>query len=75
MKLFLESAKQVGFEIELSDPGLSGYNDVAMISAKTGIPFFNFGPYGEGNHGADEWVSLQSIKDTKQVFKKFIGNI
>ena len=40
LKLFLESAKQVGFEIELSDPGLSGYNDVAMISAKNGIPVF-----------------------------------
>jgi acetylornithine deacetylase/succinyl-diaminopimelate desuccinylase-like protein len=75
LKLFLESAKQVGFEIELSDPGFSGYNDVAMISSKTRIPFLGFGPYGEGNHGPDEWVSLKSIEDTKNIFKNFIENI
>jgi len=75
LKLFLKSAKQEGFNIELSNPGFSGYNDVAMISSKMKIPFFGFGPFGEGNHGPDEWVSLQSIKDTKNVFKKFIGNI
>jgi acetylornithine deacetylase/succinyl-diaminopimelate desuccinylase-like protein len=46
-----------------------------MISSKTNIPFMGFGPYGEGNHGPNEWVSLQSIKDTKEVFKKFIEKI
>ncbi len=75
LKLFLKSAKQIGFDIELSNPGFSGYNDVAMISSKAKIPFFGFGPYGEGNHGPDEWVSLGSIKNTKNIFKAFIQNL
>jgi len=75
LKLFLKSAKQAGFSVTLSDPGFSGYNDVAMISSKMKIPFMGFGPYGEGNHGPDEYVSLKSIKNTKNIFKKFIGNI
>jgi acetylornithine deacetylase/succinyl-diaminopimelate desuccinylase-like protein len=75
LKIFLWSAKQAGFDIKISDPDLSGYNDVAMISSKMKVPFFNFGPYGEGNHGPDEYVNLQSIKDTKSIFEKFIQNL
>ncbi len=75
LEKFLNSAKKFGFDLEFSDPGKSGYNDVAMISSKTGIPFFNFGPYGEGNHGPNEWVSLKSMKDTKVIFKEFIKNL
>lgn len=75
LRKFINSAKKAGYKIKLADPGLSGYNDVAMISSKTGIPFLGFGPYGEGNHGPNEWVSLKSIKDTKEIFKKFIENI
>jgi acetylornithine deacetylase/succinyl-diaminopimelate desuccinylase-like protein len=75
LKIFLNSAKLLGFNLELSDPGFSGYNDVAMISSKTNRTLFGFGPYGEGNHGPDEWVSLHSMKDVKKIFKNFIQNI
>jgi acetylornithine deacetylase/succinyl-diaminopimelate desuccinylase-like protein len=75
LEIFLKSAKKAGFDLKLADPGVHGYNDVAMISSKIKIPFFGFGPYGEGNHGPDEWVSLRSIEDTKKIFKNFIKNI
>ena len=50
----------------------SGYNDVALINEKTGSDFVNFGPYGEGNHSPNEWVSVSSLGKTQRVYEKLI---
>ena len=75
LDLFSLAIKNSGFVVELADPALAGYNDVAMLSAAKNIPMLSFGPYGEGNHGPDEWVSLQSIENSVRVFKKFIESL
>jgi acetylornithine deacetylase len=41
--------------------GLSGWTDAALLTAN-GIPSVVFGPAGQGLHGAEEWVDLQSIR-------------
>ncbi len=64
-----QTAIQVlGKEIELGDPALAGYNDAAILGEALHAPVVNFGPYGEGNHMAHEWVSLDSITKTTEVF-------
>ncbi|MDH4330083.1 MAG: M20/M25/M40 family metallo-hydrolase [Candidatus Moranbacteria bacterium] len=71
---FTRSAKEAGYSIDLADPALAGYNDVLMLSAQTGIPLIGFGPYGENNHSLNEYVSVQSIEDTANIFERFIVN-
>lgn len=75
LQFFIDSAKTVGFTLEKADPNFSGYNDVAMLSHKLKIPFFGFGPYGEGNHGPNEWVSIESIENVIKVFMATIKSI
>lgn len=75
LQFFIDSAKTAGFILEKADPNFSGYNDVAMLSHKLKIPFFGFGPYGEGNHGPNEWVSIKSIEDVIKVYTAVIKSI
>ena len=72
VRTFKKAALAAGFHIQNADPKRGGYNDIALLSAKHGIPFLNFGPFGEGNHGPNEYVSLQSIADTAQVLEKVL---
>ncbi len=69
---FIISAEKIGFSVELANPALAGYNDVAMISSKSKVPMISFGPYGEGNHGPDEYVSVKSMQNTIKIFQMFI---
>jgi acetylornithine deacetylase len=41
--------------------GFSGWTDAALIGA-AGIPAIIFGPIGEGYHGVEEWVDLESVQ-------------
>lgn len=72
---FIKIAKENDFKIEKANPNFSGYNDVAMLSHKLKIPFIGFGPYGEDNHGPNEWVSLKSIKDAIQIYQAVIRQL
>lgn len=67
-----KAIKASGFDVEISDPGLGGFNDMTILGKKIDSPVVNFGPYGEGNHSKDEWVSLKSILDTSKVFEKLV---
>ncbi len=60
--------------VNFADPALAGYNDAGLLANKLGIPVITFGPYGEGNHSSDEWVSIQSIVDTAKVFYSLLNN-
>ncbi|CAD0107292.1 unnamed protein product [Aureobasidium uvarum] len=47
------------------------WTDAALLS-EAGIPSLVFGPVGEGLHGKDEWVDVESIKIVEQVMRKTI---
>jgi acetylornithine deacetylase len=46
--------------------GMSGWLDSALLSA-AGIPTVVLGPLGEGLHGVDEWVDLQSVQACRDI--------
>ncbi len=64
--------ERAGVDIQCGDPALAGYNDAAILGEAVGAPVVNFGSYGEGNHMAHEWVSLDSILKTGEVFISWI---
>ncbi len=73
-KLRAIAKQKAGFDLELGDPKLAGYNDAAILAQAMDVPVINFGPYGEDNHTQNEWVSLNSIKDTANVLRLWIEN-
>lgn len=62
----------INTEIELGDPKTAGYNDAALLGKVLDCPVINFGPNGDANHTADEWVSLESIEKTAKVLAAWI---
>ncbi|KAI4729396.1 diaminopropionate ammonia-lyase [Aureobasidium sp. EXF-10728] len=47
------------------------WTDAALLS-EAGIPSLVFGPVGEGLHGKDEWVDVESIEIVEQVMRRAI---
>lgn len=47
------------------------WTDAALLS-EAGIPSLVFGPEGEGLHGINEWVDVQSVKVVEQVMRETI---
>lgn len=47
------------------------WTDAALLS-EAGIPSLVFGPAGEGLHGKDEWVDVESIMVVEQVMRETI---
>ncbi|MCC6778190.1 MAG: M20/M25/M40 family metallo-hydrolase, partial [Hyphomicrobiales bacterium] len=45
------------------------WTDAALFSA-AGIPTVLFGPYGEGEHGEEEWIDLDSLHSFAQVLAR-----
>ncbi len=41
--------------------------------ARLGIPAIVFGPLGAGNHGANEWVSIESLMQYHTILSAFIA--
>lgn len=72
LNLLIQAIKKVGETEKFADIKLAGFNDARIITAKFGIPVVNFGPYGEGNHTPEEWVSVKSVQKTKEVYKNLI---
>lgn len=73
--LVKQTQKLLGMKLELGDPKLAGYNDAAILAKQLDCPVINFGPYGEDNHTAGEWVSLQSIDKTVKILRAWIENL
>jgi acetylornithine deacetylase len=46
--------------------GLAGWTDAALLSA-AGVPSLVFGPSGQGLHGIEEWVDLDSVRQCHEV--------
>lgn len=73
--ILVNSIRKNKFSIHFTDPKVSGFNDVFLLWHKNKTPVVNFGPYGEGNHTSDEWVSLSSIEKTSKVYKTLIESL
>ncbi|OGC98686.1 hypothetical protein A3H89_00260 [Candidatus Amesbacteria bacterium RIFCSPLOWO2_02_FULL_48_11] len=63
-----EAINVAGEDVRWADVSLSGFNDGFLLFHKYQIPVVNFGPYGEGNHTANEWVSIRSVEKTAKVY-------
>lgn len=72
VKRLCSAISRASREVEVADPKLSGFNDMAILARALGTHAINFGPYGEGNHTKDEWVSIDSILKTSDVFVELI---
>jgi succinyl-diaminopimelate desuccinylase len=51
--------------------GRDGASDVVSFLT-AGVPAVEFGPIGDGHHGPDEWVSLQSLRSYRNALEGFI---
>ncbi len=49
--------------------GAPFWTDAAFIAA-AGIPTVLFGPVGAGAHAAEEWVSVESLRQTTEVLRR-----
>jgi succinyl-diaminopimelate desuccinylase len=50
--------------------GRDGASD-AVSFLKAGIPAVEFGPAGAGHHGPEEWVSIPSLRDYREMLVQF----
>ncbi|KAH0001282.1 putative metallopeptidase, partial [Aureobasidium melanogenum] len=58
-------------EKEVRPTAAKFWTDAALLS-EAGIPSLVFGPTGEGLHGKDEWVDVESIMVVEQVMREVI---
>ncbi|KAI5201966.1 hypothetical protein AUEXF2481DRAFT_858 [Aureobasidium subglaciale EXF-2481] len=61
----------VGGRGDVKSTAAKFWTDAALLS-EAGIPSLIFGPVGEGLHGKDEWVDVDSIKTIEQVMRDTI---
>jgi len=54
--------------------GRDGTSDVISF-LNAGVPGVEFGPSGDGHHGPDEWVSIESLGSYRQALVEFVGLI
>jgi succinyl-diaminopimelate desuccinylase len=51
--------------------GRDGASD-AVSFLRAGVPAVEFGPIGDGHHGPEEWVSLQSLRSYRNALEGFV---
>jgi succinyl-diaminopimelate desuccinylase len=54
--------------------GRDGTSDVISF-IKAGVPGVEFGPAGDGHHGPDEWVSIDSLSRYRDALIEFVESI
>ncbi len=54
--------------------GRDGASD-AVSFLRVGVPAVEFGPTGEGHHGPEEWVSVDSLRAYRQTLEQFLRAI
>jgi succinyl-diaminopimelate desuccinylase len=54
--------------------GRDGTSDVISF-LKAGMPGVEFGPAGEGHHGPEEWVSIDSLGRYRDALIQFVESI
>lgn len=53
--------------------GRDGASD-AVSFLRAGVPAVEFGPVGEGHHGPDEWVSIESLASYRRALRSFASS-
>jgi succinyl-diaminopimelate desuccinylase len=53
--------------------GRDGASD-AVSFLSVGVPAVEFGPIGDGHHGPEEWVSLQSLRSYRNALEGFVND-
>lgn len=54
--------------------GRDGTSDVISF-IKAGVPGVEFGPVGDGHHGPEEWVSIESLARYREALVRFVESI
>ncbi|MFN2617866.1 MAG: M20 family metallopeptidase [Thermoleophilaceae bacterium] len=52
--------------------GRHGASDVISF-LEAGIPAVEFGPVGDGHHGPEEWVSIESLEQYRRILVEFVS--
>jgi acetylornithine deacetylase/succinyl-diaminopimelate desuccinylase-like protein len=58
---------------EVRPQSVSFWCDAALLS-QAGVPAVVFGPEGEGLHGKDEWVTVDSIEQTTEILRRLVDS-
>jgi acetylornithine deacetylase/succinyl-diaminopimelate desuccinylase-like protein len=58
---------------EVAPQSVFGWCDAALLS-QAGVAALVFGPEGEGLHGKDEWVTVDSIRQTTEVLRFLVDS-
>jgi succinyl-diaminopimelate desuccinylase len=74
VRLLAESVTAVTEIRESIAVGRDGTSDVISF-LNAGVPGVEFGPVGEGHHGPDEWVSIESLGLYRKALVEFVGLI
>lgn len=72
LKIFKQILKKNKLKIDYVNPSETGYGDSQLLQQKFNIPVIYFGPKGANAHGIDEWVDINSVKKTRQIFSELI---
>lgn len=72
IKRVKKTIEKTGKRIQIGNAKQAGFNDMAILARELKTYAVNFGPYGEGNHTKNEWVSIRSIQDTTEAFVELI---
>jgi succinyl-diaminopimelate desuccinylase len=70
----LREAISAHHEGEPMSVGRDGASD-AVSFLRVGVPAVEFGPSGEGHHGPEEWVSIDSLNTYRQTLETFLGSL
>jgi succinyl-diaminopimelate desuccinylase len=69
--ILAEAVSQVAPIGEQISVGRDGASD-AISFLEAGVPAVEFGPVGEGHHGPEEWVSIESLGKYREALVEFV---
>ncbi len=75
LDFIIKSVKSSKVPVSYTDPGTSGYVDVALLNDAFKCPACCIGVIGVNRHGANEWVDKESITALENILKKVAVNI
>ena len=74
VRLLADSVSTVTDIRESIAVGRDGTSDVISF-LNAGVPGVEFGPVGDGHHGPEEWVSIESLGLYRKALVEFVGQI
>ena len=74
VRALCDSAAPHHHEGEVTSVGRDGASD-AVSFQRAGIPAVEFGPFGGGHHGPDEWVSVPSLASYRRAVVDFVSGL